>query len=53
MPRMRYKTRSCEPIWPFHAFEGRSNVYTWLTRIAVNSALMILRRRRARPGNVV
>ncbi len=32
-----------------HAFEGRSNVYSWLTRIAINSALMILRRRRARP----
>jgi RNA polymerase sigma-70 factor, ECF subfamily len=33
----------------FHTFEGRSNVYTWLTRIAINSTLMILRRRRARP----
>lgn len=32
-----------------HTFEGRSNVYSWLTRIAINSALMILRRRRARP----
>lgn len=31
-----------------HAFEGRSNIYSWLTRIAINSALMILRRRRAR-----
>ncbi len=30
-------------------FEGRSSVYSWLTRIAVNSALMILRRRRSRP----
>ena len=30
-------------------FEGRSSVYSWLTRIAINSALMILRRRRARP----
>jgi RNA polymerase sigma-70 factor (ECF subfamily) len=29
-------------------FEGRSSVYTWLTRIAVNSALMILRKRRTR-----
>jgi RNA polymerase sigma-70 factor (ECF subfamily) len=27
-------------------FEGRSSVYSWLTRIAINSALMILRRRR-------
>ena len=30
-------------------FEGRSTVYSWLTRIAINSALMILRTRRARP----
>lgn len=33
----------------FHTFEGRSQVYSWLTRIAINSALMILRRRRACP----
>lgn len=32
-----------------HSFEGRSNIYSWLTRIAINSALMILRRHRARP----
>ena len=30
-------------------FEGRSTLYSWLTRIAINSALMILRRRRNRP----
>jgi RNA polymerase sigma-70 factor, ECF subfamily len=30
------------------AFEGRGSVYSWLTRIAINSALLILRRRRAR-----
>jgi len=30
-------------------FEGRSTFYSWLTRIAINSALMLLRRRRARP----
>lgn len=30
-------------------FEGKCNIYTWLTRIAMNSALMVLRRRRARP----
>ena len=29
-------------------FEGRSSFYAWLTRIAINSALMILRRRHAR-----
>jgi RNA polymerase sigma-70 factor (ECF subfamily) len=29
-------------------FEGRSSIYSWLTRIAINSALMILRRRRKR-----
>src|SRR3954452_23188228 len=27
-------------------FEGRSSIYSWLTRIAINSALMVLRRRR-------
>jgi RNA polymerase sigma-70 factor (ECF subfamily) len=32
-----------------HTFEGRSSFNTWLTRIAINSALMILRKRRIRP----
>jgi RNA polymerase sigma-70 factor (ECF subfamily) len=32
-----------------HRFEGGSSAYRWLTRIAINSALMILRRRRSRP----
>jgi RNA polymerase sigma-70 factor, ECF subfamily len=32
-----------------HAFEGRSNIYSWLSRIAINCALMILRKRRSRP----
>ena len=27
-------------------FEGKSTIYSWLTRIAINSALMILRKRR-------
>jgi RNA polymerase sigma-70 factor (ECF subfamily) len=31
-----------------HKFEGKSNFYSWLTRIAVNPALMILRKQRAR-----
>jgi RNA polymerase sigma-70 factor (ECF subfamily) len=31
-----------------HKFEGRSNIYSWLTRIALNSALTILRKRCAR-----
>ena len=30
-------------------FEGRASFYSWLTRIAINSALMILRSRRTRP----
>lgn len=30
-------------------FEGRSSFYSWATRIAINSALMVLRKRRARP----
>ena len=29
-----------------HSFEGRSSVSTWLTRIVINSALMILRKKR-------
>lgn len=29
-------------------FEGRSSFYSWLTRIAINSALTILRKRRSR-----
>src|SRR5580693_188652 len=32
-----------------HGFEGRSSIYSWLSRIAINSALMVLRKRRARP----
>jgi RNA polymerase sigma factor (sigma-70 family) len=32
-----------------HTFEGKSSIYSWLTRIAINSALTILRRRRIRP----
>jgi RNA polymerase sigma factor (sigma-70 family) len=31
------------------SFDGRSTLSTWLTRIAINSALMILRKRRASP----
>lgn len=31
------------------AFQGRCRVSSWLTKIAINSALMILRRHRARP----
>jgi RNA polymerase sigma-70 factor, ECF subfamily len=30
-------------------FEGRSSFCSWLTRIAINSALMVLRKRRSRP----
>lgn len=30
-------------------FEGKSKIYSWLTRIAINSALMTLRRQRSRP----
>jgi RNA polymerase sigma-70 factor (ECF subfamily) len=31
------------------SFEGRATFYSWLTRIAINCALMILRKRRCRP----
>ena len=34
-------------------FEGRSNIGTWLTSITVNSALMILRKKRASPEIVI
>jgi len=30
----------------FDSFQGRSHISTWLTRIAINSALMVIRRRR-------
>jgi RNA polymerase sigma factor (sigma-70 family) len=29
-----------------HTFDGRASIVTWLTRIAINSALMILRKRK-------
>jgi RNA polymerase sigma factor (sigma-70 family) len=32
-----------------HSFDGRSSLATWLTRIAINSALMILRKRASAP----
>ena len=32
-----------------YTFDGRSKFSTWLTRIAINSALMILRKKRAHP----
>jgi RNA polymerase sigma-70 factor (ECF subfamily) len=31
-----------------HSFEGRSHIATWLTRIAINAALMKVRKRRSR-----
>ena len=33
----------------FESFEGWASFYSWLTRIAINSALGILRKRRSRP----
>jgi len=33
----------------FKTFEGRSSFYSWITRIAINSALGILRKRRNHP----
>ena len=32
-----------------HSFDGRSSATTWLTRIAINSALMIMRKRASQP----
>ena len=34
-----------------NTFNGRAKFATWLTRIAINSTLMILRKRRSRPGS--
>jgi RNA polymerase sigma-70 factor (ECF subfamily) len=31
-----------------HTFEGRASFYSWLTQIAINTALMVLRKRRIR-----
>jgi RNA polymerase sigma-70 factor (ECF subfamily) len=33
-----------------NTFDGRAKFSTWLTRIAMNLSLMILRRRRSHPG---
>jgi RNA polymerase sigma-70 factor, ECF subfamily len=43
-----------QDAWPsayvhLNTFDGRSKFSTWLTRIAINSALGILRRKRTRP----
>jgi len=32
-----------------HTFKGGSSIYSWLTRIAINAALSLLRKRRSRP----
>jgi RNA polymerase sigma-70 factor (ECF subfamily) len=34
-------------------FEGRANFYSWLTRIAINSGLMVLRKRRVRAAFLI
>ena len=34
----------CRAYSKFHTFQGRSSPFTWLTRIVINSALMIRRR---------
>ena len=39
----------CRAFAKLEAFEGRSSFTTWLTRIVINSALMIRRRRNGRP----
>ena len=45
-PRRRRCSRSCRGL---HAFDGRAKFGTWAYRIAVNSSLDELRRRRRRP----
>lgn len=36
-----------------HTFEGRSSFYSWLTQVAINSALMCLRKRRSCPETLL
>jgi RNA polymerase sigma-70 factor (ECF subfamily) len=36
-----------------NTFDGRARFSTWLTRIAINSSLMILRAKRAHPGTYI
>jgi DNA-directed RNA polymerase specialized sigma24 family protein len=45
----RTSGRVPESVRPFENFDGRSAFSTWLTRIAINSALMILRKKRTHP----
>jgi RNA polymerase sigma-70 factor, ECF subfamily len=39
----------CSAYAKLHSFQGRSSLSTWLTRIVINSALMIRRKRGAHP----
>ena len=39
----------CNAYTKLRSFQGRSSFATWLTRIAINSALMTFRRRKAHP----
>ena len=40
----------CRAFVHLRAFDGRSSYSTWFTRIAINSALMVLRKKRAAPA---
>lgn len=46
MPRMPFRKRACEPFLYMKGFEGRASFSSWLTRIAINSALILLRKKR-------
>jgi hypothetical protein len=47
MPKMQFNGAFSEPSPNLARFRGDSRFSTWVTRIAINEALMLLRQRRA------
>jgi RNA polymerase sigma-70 factor, ECF subfamily len=46
MPRMQFRTLSCQPFTHRDQFGGQAKMSTWLTAIVINAARMKLRQRR-------